>query len=535
MTLPTESANSARSVLGWVAALLLVNLPAVALAVTAGPLGAVVLVFSLPANLWLYYRLRSVWRDLDRHRDEGRHHEAHLAALVDAAADAVLMCGEGGVIRDANPAAGRLFGYRREQLIGQTLRLLLPATDLGSMETGQHEIQGAESSLQGSRRDGSTFPVTVALSKVRLEGEARYVVIIHDLSDLLRARREAEAASRAKSAFLLTVSHELRTPLNGILGVADLLSRSPLDEAQHRLVAALTGSGEALLAGVEQVLDYSRLETGQLLLEHHVFSPRAVLDEVERALAAKAAAKGLNFSVRREIAGRLIGDGRRLRQIVEYLADNAIRTTTSGEVEVQASAEGGQLTVLVRDTGPGIGLSDRDPLEGVGLGLSLAARLTRLMGGRIGVQHIPGQGTTFIVRISFRLPGADAPSGRSALVALPDAAERASIESLLRDLGLEPVGVPTGRAALDEVLRGVVSGRPFGLVVLDGAIADMAVEDWVRRVGECSGWSGPVVLLRDGPVSDCPPQVAATFLRAEARARLGELVRARLSAGSPQA
>ena len=243
-------------------------------------------------------------------------------------------------------------------------------------------------------------------------------------AELAAARDQALAASRAKSEFLATMSHEIRTPLNAVLGMAELLGASSLDSDQQELVARVTTAGRTLLDLINDVLDLSRVEAGGLVLEHVGFDVREVLDSAIGLLAAQAEAKGIALSISwsHEVPARLQGDPVRLAQIVTNLVSNAVKFTARGEVVVTVSAgssldagtSGAHLQIGVSDTGAGI---DPDVLEqlfdtftqadasttrlhgGSGLGLSIARRLARSMGGDVTAVSRPGHGSTFTVDV----------------------------------------------------------------------------------------------------------------------------------------
>ena len=423
---------------------------------------------------------------------------------------------------------------------------MLPAAPLGEVGTNTYQILGVAAAAEGRRKDGTVFPVAVSISKVRVKGQKLYLAIIHDLTELAEARRRSEEASRGKSAFLRHMSHELRTPLNGILGMASALSDSGLDPVQARLLGHLAESGESLLATLEQVLDFSRLEAGDERLESRPFSLRKLLAEAVAPLAPLAAAKGLRLGWHADdaVPDTLAGDPRRLQAILVCLLGNAVKFTAQGEVALRvrdasvyslkdAGASACDLRFSVKDTGTGIPPDEQQRVfqpfnqgagqpGGVGLGLSIASRLAVLLGGELSVESEPGQGTTFHARLPFA-PVKQA--SRPVLVALRDAAERRAVENVLRGLGLLPTGVSSGRAALAELVRGMVEGAPFGLIVLEHDLPDAPSDDWLGQLSGRSGWDGPVLLLHD----DCPPEfqpacVAAALHRREAGSRLGDLV-----------
>jgi hypothetical protein len=334
-------------------------------------------------------------------------------------------------------------------------------------------------------------------------------------------RAGAEAAGLARGQFLAKISHELRTPLNGILGMAEVLAAGELSPEQGRQVGTLTQSAEKLLRLVEQALDHARLDGGDVPLERRPFSLRELLDGALAPWTDEARRKGVRLS--REVApgtpDRLVGDRRRLLQVLAELVENAVTFTARGEVEVRADHAGGSLSLEVRDTGVGIpparlrGIfgafeqvdeSLTRPHGGVGLGLSLAARLVALMGGRIEAESAEGEGSAF----RFRVPAeavADSSSevarARAALLLVADEADRQRLGGLLKDAGCSVVAVGNGQAGMTELVRGVVEGSPFTLVVLEDELPDTSAEAWLRQV-EDGPARCPAILLRDAPAGN---------------------------------
>jgi signal transduction histidine kinase len=247
----------------------------------------------------------------------------------------------------------------------------------------------------------------IAIENVRLFDE------IQDKS------RQLEEASQHKSQFLANMSHELRTPLNAILGYTELMADGAYGEPSEKMLGILKrleANGKHLLGLINDVLDLSKIEAGQLVLELSDYSVQDIAQTVRSTLEPLAADKKLTFKV--EVAPQLPpgrGDGRRLTQVLINLVGNAIKFTDSGEVAIKAEANNGSFYVSVRDTGPGISATDQAKLfqefqqadnaitrkkGGTGLGLAISKRIIEMHGGKIWVESQPGQGSTF----AFTLP-----------------------------------------------------------------------------------------------------------------------------------
>ena len=295
---------------------------------------------------------------------------------------------------------------------------------------------------------------------------------------LISAKEEAEAATRAKSAFLATMSHEIRTPLNGVLGMAQAMAAGALDAAQRERLEVIRQSGETLLAVLNDVLDLSKIEAGRLELEEAEFDIGAVAAGAHAAFTAVAAQNGLAFdlSVTRAAAGVYSGDATRVRQVLNNLISNALKFTEAGRVRVSIARRGAALTLTVADTGIGMGPAQQASLfqkfaqadasttrrfGGTGLGLAICRELTELMGGRIEVKSAAGRGSTFVVSLPLprgerRVRNAAAPrttpapaqssrgAGLRVLAAEDNPVNQLVLRALLAQVGVEPVMVGDG-------------------------------------------------------------------------------------------
>ena len=325
------------------------------------------------------------------------------------------------------------------------------------------------------------------------------------------ARRRAEAASEAKSAFLATMSHEIRTPMNGILGLVDLLSESPADEEQARTLADIRGSGEALLTILNDVLDFSKIEAGRMTLEAIAFRPAEVARRVAALHAPLAREKGLDLRVEAEDGPARLGDPTRLAQVLGNLVSNALKFTERGEVRVHlANPAGGPLGLEVADTGIGMSAEERGRVferfaqadgsvtrrfGGTGLGLSIVQGLAVAMGGRVAVDGAPGRGTRVV--LALPLPeAAEAPAAASAapvgelrgvrvLAADDNATNRKVLSRLLDRLGARARLVCSGAEAVEAA-----RGGGFDLLMLDIAMPGMDGVEALGRIREAERADG---------------------------------------------
>jgi signal transduction histidine kinase/CheY-like chemotaxis protein/HPt (histidine-containing phosphotransfer) domain-containing protein len=327
------------------------------------------------------------------------------------------------------------------------------------------------------------------------------------VNDLAAARDLAEAGNSAKSRFLANTSHEIRTPMNGVLGMAELLLRSSLNGEQRRLVAMLKQSAESLLAIIDDILDFSRIEAGRLELVSVEMSVRSVAEDVARFFALRARSKGLVLAceVSDDVPSPLLGDPGRLRQILVNLVGNAVKFTEQGEVELRVrllskDESGVRVAFDVRDTGIGISEaaaprifdeflqadgSTTRRFGGTGLGLAISRRLAALMDGTIDFESEPGRGSTFRLSARFAtaapsapgssLPGETSRRPRSegagavperyagrVLAVEDDAVNQAVIEGLLSSWGLSVEIAADGLAALTAFER-----ERYDLVLMD--------------------------------------------------------------------
>ena len=385
--------------------------------------------------------LARVARVADARAREVQDTAARLRTIVETSLDAIMMIDRTGAIREFNPAAQRIFGWAAEEAQGRrAIDLLLPATEAASLkdgplrlfdESGRLPPSDRQFELTAMDRAGRRFPAEFSVGSADVEGDRVFVAFVRDISrrraaedGLTEARDRALAGERTKAEFVAVMSHEMRTPLNGLLGSIQLLRDEELNRTQSALLDRMESSGRLLLGLVNDVLDLAKVEAGKMRIERRPFSITQLLDGVMETTSALAAANDDELSwswVGPEREGA-VGDVRRIRQILLNLVGNALKFTHGGRVDIEVEMLGpdaGMAEFRVIDTGIGIAaedlgriFNDFETLDssyarqagGTGLGLGIARRLADLMGGEIGAESEPGEGSLFWLRVPVGPP-----------------------------------------------------------------------------------------------------------------------------------
>lgn len=454
--------------------------------------------------------------------------ERRLRGIVNGVADALLAVDERGIIVSVNRAAAALFGFAGDDLVGMPVARVLPdypgvaeLDDAGVLETIGSDARGTPFPVEFARgREASSSP-----------GNGR-IIIVRDITQ----RKAAEEAIRAahdraveaadvKSQFLATMSHEIRTPINAVVGMSELLLRTPLSDEARDYALTVRDSADSLLAIVNDILDFSKIEAGRMELESIPFAPVAVLENATDILSAAARKKGLSLStyVAPDVPRRVVGDGDRLRQIFLNLIGNAVKFTERGSVTVRAVVErvDAEKAVVLRfsvsDTGPGItpeaarhlfqpfrqaDQSTRRRYGGTGLGLSISRRLVELMGGTIGFDSAGSSGATFWFTVPFaQVPREDDTAftgvlrGLRLLVIDPEGEARQAVDQYLFAWGAVASSTANAAHGLDLAKAAVARGVPFDAVIVDRAAGEDAFALGARLHAIAGFESVPLVLV----------------------------------------
>jgi PAS domain S-box-containing protein len=434
-----------------------------------------------------------------------------LRSVIDNIGDGVITLGEDGLIESINPAACRLFGCD-DGVIGQNLEVLMPPdyrpTHAGYvsayLKNGAGQIVGrGPREMRGLRRDGTEFPIEVAVSEMRLGDQRLLIGIVRDITlrketelTLVRARDSAVETARIKSEFLANMSHEIRTPMNGVLGMLELLRDAPITAEYRDYAETAYKSGYALLRLLNDILDFSKIEAGHLQIEQIPFDLREVVESAIETMAARAYAKGLavGCQIDHDLPLELQGDPTRLTQILNNLIGNAVKFTESGEIFVNVIktddvTDGIGIRVEVTDTGCGIPLEAQslvfDPFTqaeggttrrfgGTGLGLAVCKGLIDSMGGKLGVISEPEQGSLFWFTLRLGVDAAPVtvapaphPIGLKVLAVCWDRSQQQVLKRLLAGFGVQHELAIDGAQAISMVRRARKGGQGFDFVLFD--------------------------------------------------------------------
>ena len=504
--------------------------------------------------------------------------EEQLSLLASNATDAVFRLSLDGHCLYASPSARDLLGIDPALLIGvQLLARFHPDDTQAVLGTFAALARGeSEDSVLAYRSELLDQPGTFRWMEAHCglvrdeEGTPREIIAsIRDVSkskameeELRLARERAEAASAAKAAFLANMSHEIRTPMNGVLGFTELLAQSDLDDEQRRQVQLIADSGQAMMELLNDILDMSKIDSGQMRVTAEPVDLGNKLRNCARLMEPIARAKGVDLTITIDptLPKCIIGDPLRIRQILLNLIGNAVKFTEQGMIAVRAREAGDVLSIDVADSGVGI---PADRLEeifhqfsqadasiarkygGTGLGLSISAALAKLMGGTIGVASTPGEGATF----TLHLPLVEAQeiakvedesdlypafvtadllkTAPRVLIAEDHDINQELIAALAKAAGLDPRIAADGAQAIEMVQAAADAGEAFDLVLMDMQMPVIDGLEATRRI-RALGYSAdrlPIVALTANAYAEDVAACLAAGMQAHLAkpVRLGEL------------
>ncbi len=407
-----------------------------------------------------------------------------------------------------------LLGYPVEEFRSKNfLRTLIHPDDLDKVSRNiinWHNLDAPgilKNEFRVRKSDGSYIWLEDNMIQIRDDSNFKYITgVLVDITDrknteseLLNAKLLAESATKAKSDFLATMSHEIRTPMNGVIGMTGLLMQTSLGKEQKEFVETIRMSGEALLAIINDILDYSKIELDKMELEEHPFELRTCIEESFELLSSKAAEKEVDllYYIQPDVPQGIIGDGSRLRQVLVNLIGNAIKFTEKGEIFVSAKLESKKekdliIKFSVKDTGIGIA-KDKIPrlfkpfsqvdssttrkYGGTGLGLAITSRLVSLMNGNMNVSSEPGKGSDFIFSIKVQ----ESPHSGVSLKNIPELKNKKALivddnKTNLQILSLQCQSwgmAPTVYDTPFEAIEKLRAGEKFDIALIDMQMPEM--------------------------------------------------------------
>lgn len=458
--------------------------------------------------------------------------EARLRSIVDTAVDAFVVIDAKGMIRSVNRAAERLFGHPAEAMVGNNVRMLMPEPDRSRhdayvanyLHTGERRIIGIGRDVVGLRQDGSTFPLELSIAEWEVAGERRFTGIMRDITQrreaedhLRQAKGEAERANLAKSKFLAAASHDLRQPLQSTYLFMEVIRARVKDERTVVAVEHVQTGLNALTDLLNRLLDVSRLDAGAVHPRVQPVRLDTVLADLTAGYAAMAAAKEIDWRVK-GCAMLVQTDPVLLSQMLRNLADNAVKYTERGSIHIECFKAENHARIVMRDTGIGIPLEhikeifeefhqvgnpERDRTKGLGLGLAIVRRLSRLLDHPVEVRSNPGIGTEFCVILPISAESVQANDNsdeenhevtrgllnRFVVLVDDDAFVLTALEAILISWGFEVLAVPSSEAAVERLQ--LIDKRP-----------DMIISDYRLRNGKVG--TAAVKAIRDTIGADIP-------------------------------
>ena len=452
-----------------------------------------------------------------------------MQSIFDRAVDGIFLCDHTGVLETLNPSAQRMLGCEKGQGIGENIENFVPGIkariDSGDFHAVEDTQLGGNAHpvipIEGFTIDKMKFSLELGISRLIHGNKVKYIGMFRDVTKralmeqqlaeytseleaknvlLDHALEDVRAASRAKTEFLSNTSDEIRTPMNGVLGMLTLLKQESLSEKQTELLDAAISSGNALLAVMNDVLDFSRIESGKLDFEYINFDMRRVIEELCRVYERVVVDKPVTISclISPSVPAIICGDPTRFRQILNNLLSNAVKYTPRGEIIVRADhvgedENGNILEIQISDTGQGMSEERRQLISsgfsqpvtddaaiqasqhGMGLGLNVCRRLVNMFDGEIGLKSEDGKGSTFWFTIRSKCVEDHMPKfkpledikGLRVMCVDDNPTSLEILERVLETKDILCTTEPGGEEAIKELRHAVVQGKPYDLAVID--------------------------------------------------------------------